>query len=128
MNQRRKSMKNNGKARISVILFAILYLIIGLGNLIGGAVAESRFYIFDNILIRIIGAVLIASSIGIFLRKEIARKGIIAALALSVIEIFIGIPRNFNTVEFIIGMIIMLIIYVPGIFFFSRPKNKEYFN
>jgi hypothetical protein len=25
-------------------------------------------------------------------------------------------------------MIIMLIIYVPGIFFFSRPKNKEYFN
>jgi hypothetical protein len=121
-------MKNNGKARISVILFAILYLIIGLGNLIGGAVAESRFYIFDNILIRVIGAVLIASSIGIFLRREIARKGIIAALALSIIEIFIGIPRDMNTVEVIVGIIIMLIIYVPGILFFSTPKNKEYFS
>lgn len=121
-------MDNKQKVRISVIFFAILYLGIGVGDLIGGASSDSRFYIFDTLLIRFIGLVLISSSIGLFFRKEIARKGIILALSLSIIEIFIGVPKEINTIELIVGIIVMLTIYVPGLIYFSASKNKEYFN
>ncbi|AGK96980.1 hypothetical protein [Clostridium pasteurianum] len=110
--------------KIPVIIFAILYLVLGLLDLISGADADSRFFYFDNWLIRFIGIVLIISSIGLFLRKEIARKGIIVALSLSLIEILIGIPRNMDITEFVIGLILFLILYVPGLLFFISPENK----
>lgn len=116
------------KLEFQLFFFAILYLGIGVGDLIGGASSDSRFYIFDTLLIRFIGLVLISSSIGLFFRKEIARKGIILALSLSIIEIFIGVPKEINTIELIVGIIVMLTIYVPGLIYFSASKNKEYFN
>lgn len=121
-------MGNKGKGKIAVVLFGILYLLVGLGDLIGGAAADSRFYNFDNTLIRFIGLILIVSSIGVFLRKEIGRKGIILALSLSIIDIFIGVPKEVNRIEFIAAIIIMLIVYVPGLVYFSVLKNKEYLN
>jgi uncharacterized membrane-anchored protein len=96
----RRLTMDNKKPRIGVIIFAALYIVIGLGNLVTGASTDSRFYVFDNILVRIIGALLVISGIGLLFRKEIARKGIIAALALGIIEIFIGIPTSFNIFEF----------------------------
>ncbi|GAA0182120.1 hypothetical protein SH2C18_45530 [Clostridium sediminicola] len=118
-------MGKNKKSKIAVRLFAILYLIIGIGDLIGGSAQDSRFYNFDNIFIRIIGVILIVSSIGIFSKKEIARKGIIFALSLSIIEIFIGAPQDMNTFELIIGVIIMLILYVPGLMYFMKIGNSK---
>lgn len=120
-------MDNKRTFKISVILLAILYLAVGLGDLIGGASTDSRFYNFDNLLIKIIGVILIISSIGLLFKKEIARKGIIIALSLSLIEIFIGIPKNIYFVEFILGVMSMLIVYVPGIVYFIILKNKGYF-
>lgn len=116
-------MGNNKKSRIAVLLFAILYLIIGIADLIGGSAQDSRFYNFDNIFIRIIGVILIVSSIGLFSEKEIARKGIIFALSLSIIEIFIGAPKDMNTFELIMGVTIMLILYVPGLVYFMKIGN-----
>lgn len=74
--------------KIPVIVFAILYLVIGLLNLIFGADVNSRFFYFDNLFVKFIGILLITSSIGLFLRKEIAKRGIIIALILSIIEIY----------------------------------------
>lgn len=121
-------MDKNQRVRIVVNFFAILYLGIGLGDLIGGASFGSRFYIFDDLLIRFIGFILMLSSIGLFFRKEISRKGIIIALSLSIVEILIGVPKEINTIELIVGIIIFLIIYVPGLIYFSVSKNKEYFS
>ena len=56
--------------------------------------------------------------------KEIARKGIIFALSLSLIEIFIGIPRNFSVTEIVVGLILLLILYVPGLIYFISLENK----
>lgn len=121
-------MSNDKTYKIFIILFGVLYLIIGLGYLVGGASPDSRFFMLDNLLIRVIGALLIASSIGVLLKKEIARKGIIAGLILSIIEIFIGIPRDINIIEFISGVWIMMVLYVPGLVYFILLGDKEYFN
>lgn len=111
-----------------IIIFAILYCVIGVADLVGGATLDSRFYTFDNLLIKTIGAALIIISIGLFLRKEIARKGFIITLSLSIIELFIGIPQNVNTFEIIGECVISLLVYVPGIIYFSKPSIKAYFN
>lgn len=121
-------MENKKKVKIAVILFAILYLTIGLANLIDGAVADSRFYKFDDLLIRFIGLIFIVSSIGLFFKKEIGRKGVLLALSLSIAEIFIGVPQERITIEIITGGITMLILYVFGLVYFSASKNKKYFN
>jgi len=121
---RRRSMEIGRKLKLGVILFAILYLAIGLADLIGGSTTDSRFYIFDNLLIRFIGLILIISSIGIFFREQIARKGFIVALSLSIIEIFIGVPKDTPTIEFIMEIIIMLLVYVPGLVYFIVSKTK----
>jgi hypothetical protein len=120
-------MKNKKEVKLAVILFAILYLSQGLGYLIGGANTDIRFYNLDNLLIRFIGLIFILSSIGLFFRKEIARKGMILALSLSIVEIFIGVTKHI-TIDFIIGSISILIFCAPGLVYFSVLKNTEYFN
>ena len=119
---------NNNKLIVPPILFAILYCVIGLLDLVYGATPDSRFYIFDNLFIKTIGAALIIISISLFLKKEIARKGLIITLSLSIIELFIAIPESLNTFDMILGFIIGLLIYVPGIVYFSKPSTKAYFN
>lgn len=122
-------MRNNKQEiRIEVVLFAILYLLIGSGGLIKGSAPDSRFYIFDDLLVRFTGIILILSSILLFSRKEIARKGIILGLSLTIIEVFIGAPKEIDTIELLIYIIIVSIICVPGLIYFSISKNKKYFN
>lgn len=119
---------NEQEIKIGVVLFAIFYLLIGSGALIKGASSDSRFYIFDDLLIKFTGIVLILSSIFLFSRKEIARKGIVFGLSLTIIEVFIGVPKEIDTIELIMYIIILLIICVPGLIYFSISKNKKYFN
>lgn len=116
-------MKNYKKP---YIIFATLYLVIGLLDLIDGAADDSRFFYFDNFLVRFIALILVISSIGLFLKKEIARKGIIFALSLSLIEIFIGIPQNLSVTEIVVGLILLLMLYVPGLIYFISPENKAW--
>jgi hypothetical protein len=108
-----------------VIFISFLYLFIGLGFLIGGASTDSRFYVIDDLLVRMNGLILTVSCIGIFFRKDIARKGLIMALILSLIEIFIGIPQNTSIRDLVTQIIIMLWLYVPGLIFFINPKQKN---
>ncbi|MBC8062441.1 MAG: hypothetical protein H7Y18_17490 [Clostridiaceae bacterium] len=51
--------------------------------------------------------------------------GGIVALSLSIIDIFIGVSKEVNKVEFIMAISILLILYVPGLVYFSVFKNKE---
>lgn len=122
-----RSNMNNKRHKKVITIFAILYFMIGLLDLIGGSAEDSRFYILDDALIRTIGVVFILSSIGLLLKKEIARKETVVALVLSLLEIIIGFPQKINTVEFIIEVIIMLILYIPGLVYFIVLKNKGYF-
>ncbi|MDF2607136.1 MAG: hypothetical protein K0S34_1331 [Bacillales bacterium] len=121
-------MENKQKVKISVILFGVFYIINGLGYLIWGATTDSRLYIVDDLLVRFIGLALILSSVGLFFRKEIARKGIIIALSLAIIETFIGIPKEIDKLEFTIVIVFILIMCVPGLAYFTALKNKKYFN
>lgn len=41
--------------KISFLIFTILYLVIGVLDLIDGAASDSRFFYFDNLLVRFIG-------------------------------------------------------------------------
>ncbi|MHC1682547.1 MAG: hypothetical protein AB6733_06315 [Clostridiaceae bacterium] len=121
-------MENKRKTKKLVIVFAIFYLFIGLGDLISGAHPGSRFYVFDDFLLRFIGIIFITSCIGLFFKKEIARKGILLALVLSILEVFIGVPQNVIDLIIIVGYIIAFLIFVPGIFYFYSLRNKDYFN
>jgi hypothetical protein len=114
----------NKKVKKSTIVFAILYLVIGLADLIGGASSDSSFYIFDDILVRFIGLTLVISCLALFFKKSSGRKGVIVALIMSILEIFIGIPKDMSLVEIIIGVIIMLIAYVPGLVYVVAYMNR----
>lgn len=48
--------------------------------------------------------------------KNYKKPYIIFALSLSLIEIFIGIPRSFSVTEIVVGLALLLILYVPGIY------------
>lgn len=113
-------MKNS---KITFIMFTTLYLVLGALYLIGGADPDSSFYYFDNLLVRFIGTTFIISGIGLFLKKEIARKGIIFALILSLIEIVIGIPQNVGVVELNIEVIFLLILFIPGLMYYTSLKD-----
>ncbi len=110
--------------KVPVVIFAVLYSVIGLLNLFYGADAASRFFYFDNLLLRFDGLVLLISGIGLLVKKEIARKGIIAGLILSLIEVAIGVPQNSSAAEVVLGVIFFLILYVPGLLYFAFPESE----
>lgn len=113
-------MKNLNK---TTIMFSILYLLIGSQYLITGAVPSSRFFFYDNIIVRLGGAILLSSSIGILLQKKLARKGILAALILLIIDLVIGIPFDYSTSEIVGVIIFSLLLYIPGMLFLSFPES-----
>lgn len=116
-------MEEKKKLKPVVIIMAIFYLILGLANFIWGAAEGSRFYEFDNVLIKFIGMILIGSSIGAFYKLKAARVGFIVALSLSVIELFIGVPEGISMVEYIFMFVFAMIIYLPGLIYFSVSKE-----
>jgi hypothetical protein len=113
-------MKNLNKP---TIIFSILYILIGAQDVLMGVVPSSRFFFYDNIIVRLGGAVLLISSIGILMQKEFARKGIIAALILLIIDLVIGMPVDYSTSQIIGGIIFSLLLYIPGMLFLSFPES-----
>jgi len=109
--------------KISYIIIVILYLVIGLINLIDGAGLDSRFFYFDNLLVKFNGIILIISSIGLLFKKEIARKGIVVALSLCLIEMSIGVPQNMEITDLVFAFIFLLIVYVSGLLYFGLPES-----
>jgi hypothetical protein len=118
--KRGKIMKNLNKP---TIIFSILYILIGAQDLIMGAVPSSRFFFYDNILVRLGGAVLLISSIGILMQKEMARKGILIALILLIIDLIVGIPVDYSSSEIVAGYISSLILYIPGMLYLAFPES-----
>jgi hypothetical protein len=133
MSYKGELMKN---LKTTTIVFSILYLFIGAADLIWGAMPESRFFFYDNIIVRLAGAVLLISTIGILLQKEVARKGVLAALILHLIDLIIGVPVDYSNAEIVGGVVFALISYAPMLFLafpespiwgklFSRFKKKS---
>jgi hypothetical protein len=120
MPKRGTIMKNLNKP---TIIFSILYILIGAQYLIMGVVPNSRFFFYDNIIVRLGGAILLISSIGILLQKELARKGILAALLLLIIDLVIGIPVDYSTKEIVWFIIFALLLYFPGMLFLAFPES-----
>jgi hypothetical protein len=119
LNQELEEKPQKDKPKVAVVLFSIFYILLGLALLFNGADPDSKFYLFDDILVRFIGLMLIISSIGLLYKKEIARKVIIVTLLLAIIEVFIAIQN-----EFILVGIIISIFYIPGLVYFSVFANK----
>ena len=67
---------------------------IGILDLIGGASRSSRFYIVDNVVIRLIGGALIVFGLALFTRRDWAFIGMISVLALSIVEVVLTIEPS----------------------------------
>ena len=104
------------------IIFSILYILLGVSDLIMGADPGSRLFFYDNIIVRVAGGLLLISSIGILMQKEIARKGILVALILLISDLIIGVPVDSST-SYIIGFAVFsILLYIPMLYL-SFPES-----
>jgi hypothetical protein len=113
------------KLKKLAIIFSIMYIFLGVSELIWGSDPSSKFYFYDNILVRIGGAVLLISSIGILLKKDAARKGMLAAFILHIIELVIGIPANASSGLIAVVIIALLVFYIP-MFYLAFPEKAAW--
>lgn len=58
--------------------------------------------------------------------KNYKKPYIIFAVSLSLIEIFIGIPRSFSVTEIVVGLALFLMLYVPGLIYFISLENRAW--
>ncbi|GEM_PF-1146312 len=106
-------MKNLNKR---TIIFSILYIVIGALELIFGSDASTKLFLLDNIMVRLGGAVLLVSAAGILLDKELARKGMLAALILHLAELVIGAPANATSAEIFLTVAMLIVVYIPMLY------------
>ncbi|MPM87769.1 hypothetical protein SDC9_134869 [bioreactor metagenome] len=110
------------------IVIALLYIWFGITGMIEGADPSSRFYYVDNIVLRIIGAALIVTSVGLLLRKEIARKSFVALMVACVLEMIITFDTSVEEKVVIIATAVFaVIIYALPMIFYMLPKVKRCF-
>jgi hypothetical protein len=120
--------KKGGRVKISVIIFAIVFLFIGVDQFIEGADLGSRFYYYDNIFVKVMGCLFITISVALAFRKRFARKGIILLCLISIIELVLTL--DFNSLsggEIVVIISFIGFIYLLPIIFFSTSKVKGYF-
>jgi len=98
------------------IIFSILYIVIGALELIFGSDASTKLFFLDNIMVRLGGAVLLVSAAGILLDKEAARKGMLAALILHLVELVIGAPANATASEIFPTVAMLIVVYIPMLY------------
>lgn len=116
------------KIKILNIIIALLYIWIGIIEVLEGAEPSSRFYYIDNIALRIIGATLVVTSIGLILKKEIARKAAVALMIISILEMIITFDISVEEkAVVIIAAVFAVIIYVLPMIFYILPKVKRCF-
>lgn len=121
------SMSAKKIKRLNIVI-SILYICIGATQILEGADASSRFYYIDNIAIRIIGIALIVTSIGLLLKKEIARKSFIALMVISILEIIITFDTSVEEKSLIIFVaMVVVMIYIFPMVFYMLPKTRRCF-
>lgn len=64
-------------------------LTIGILNVTGGASPSSRFYVLDDVVVRLLGVGFMVFSLAVFLRRRWAFLGAIWCLSLSILEILV---------------------------------------
>lgn len=121
------NMSGKKVKRLNIVI-AILYIWMGINQILEGADASSRFYYIDNIALRIIGAALIVTSIGLLLKKEIARKSFIALIIISILEIIITFDTSVEEKSLIIFVaVVVVMMYIFPMVFYMLPKVKRCF-
>ncbi|WP_186431594.1 hypothetical protein [Clostridium sp. BSD9I1] len=110
------------------IVIALLYIWIGITGILEGADPSSRFYYVDNIVLRIIGAALTVTSIGLLLKKELARKSFIVLMVACILEMIITFDISVEEkIVVIVTAVFAVIIYVLPMVFYMIPKVKRCF-
>lgn len=115
------------KVKILISIVNIFFLSIGILDLIYGAEKSSRYYYYDNIFIRTSGALYIISSIGLWLKKDLARRTIIFLNMINILEVII--TTNFsdmNRLEGIIFLSGMMLIIIGPTMPLLMPSTKLY--
>jgi hypothetical protein len=113
--------------KTALIIVNILFMRIGLLDLIFGADKSSKYYYYDDIFVRISGVMYIISSIGLWLKKDLARKTIIFLNLLSMIEVIITTNlADMNRLEGILFLSGMMFIFIGPIMFLLVPSTKAY--
>jgi hypothetical protein len=112
---------------IGNIMISLIFILIGIEEIINGADSGSRFYYIDNIVIRVLGFCFIVLSIGLLLRKEIARRGIVIICLISLLEAIVTYNYSYPLLETIMTFIIFTVILAAPLLFFLNPKVKLYF-
>lgn len=121
--------KRNKSIKVIIIIIAAVYIFIGLLGIIGGADSQSKYYFYDNILIRVVGLLFILASIGLILRKPFARKMVIILNIISILEIILTIDiAKSTTVDMFSFLIIIFLFYVIPTVIFLLPRIKRYFS
>lgn len=121
------SMSGKKIKRLNVVI-ALLYIWFGITGMLEGADPSSRFYYVDNIALRIIGAALTVTSIGLLLKKEIARKSFIVLIITCILEMIITFDiSSEEKAVVIITAVFAVIIYILPMVFYMLPKVKRCF-
>lgn len=113
--------------KIANVIISFFLFMLGIDNLIVGAHTSGNFYVPDAILVRALGVLFITSSLGLFLRKDLARKAAIITAVFSVFETFATFDYADLIVDIPISFLIITIVYgIPLIFLFNQ-RVKKYF-
>jgi hypothetical protein len=113
---------------IGNIIISLLFILIGIEEITNGADPGSRFYYIDNIIVRVLGLCFIILSIGLLLRKEFARKGIVVVCLVSMLEALATYDYSNPLLDIIMTFIIFALILLAPLIFFLNPKVKLYFS
>lgn len=101
-------MSSMPKATIIVSLYSC---IIGVLNLIGGASHYGRFYVVDNIVVRIIGFVFVVAGVGLMLRYTWARYLLVLSFVVSMVEILFTYDYSNYVGSFFVVRVILAVLF-----------------
>ena len=98
---------------------ALWMLAMGIMNIAWGASPSSRFYVIDDVVVRILGVGLVMTSLSLFFRQNWAFIGAISILAISILEIVV---TDHIDAETLFDLLIMLSVMKEGMtLFFLLP-------
>ena len=100
-----------GMPKVTIIIISLYSCIIGVLNLIGGASHNSRFYVVDNVAVRIIGLVFLVAGIGLMLRYTWARYILLLSFAASMVEILFTYDYANYVGSFFLVRIILAVLF-----------------
>lgn len=112
-----------------ITVVSVLYLIIGLLDLLGGSSHQSTFYVIDNIVVRVLGVLFLIASIGLLKRLEVARQSFIWLLVIQILEVALTLDYSHEPPFLIVSaFIIILPISIIPLIYLTRPTVREQFH